>query len=476
MSKPISFGFGKPKLSGNNQSERGSLKSLPLASKSSKSHLRHDSDNEEEEEPKHESVTGFSSSGAILSQPLQEKVERVIKNSGNSDWRKRGLGTNLLPAEVQAQQNAQKNGDLVMVERDEISTTSGLQFAEGLSSEEPRLNGHDQHTRTEESNESIKPLTADEEALQALLEDGSGKPKSSAIISQQGNMQLSTRDELGDFRSDVASRPDSSSLEDYVAMPVEEFGLAMLRGMGQKRRANGELIELGTSDKEEGPKKVRRNEGFLGIGAKAAPGSDIELGAWGKADMRKNSRGQGFFIPLMRENKETGERLTEEDLQQKLKDAKGQKGDEDWRLRRDRYLVSNGRSRGRDSEGSQDRRSDRERYESKGSRDFREQMNDFTKDTLARREHDNSEEDNSRRKRERDRHEDETSRYRRRRSRSRDRRHRHDDYNDNRSRDKYHNRRREDSRDDDRYDSGSSRHRKAGDRDRDNDHKHRNRD
>ena len=34
------------------------------------------------------------------------------------------------------------------------------------------------------------------------------------------------------FQKDVADLPDTSTLEEYTAMPVEAFGEAMLRGMG----------------------------------------------------------------------------------------------------------------------------------------------------------------------------------------------------------------------------------------------------
>lgn len=34
------------------------------------------------------------------------------------------------------------------------------------------------------------------------------------------------------FQKDVESLPDTATLEEYAAMPVEAFGEAMLRGMG----------------------------------------------------------------------------------------------------------------------------------------------------------------------------------------------------------------------------------------------------
>ena len=40
--------------------------------------------------------------------------------------------------------------------------------------------------------------------------------------------------ELDVFRNDVQNRPEETSLEEYDQVPVEQFGAALLRGMGWK--------------------------------------------------------------------------------------------------------------------------------------------------------------------------------------------------------------------------------------------------
>jgi hypothetical protein len=454
MSKAISFGFGKQKPS--TPTKLAGLPSRKPAAKqgASRTALRHDSDNEDEEEPRHESVTGFSSSGAILSQPAQDLKELVIKNAGNGDWRTRGR-KNLLPAEVQAQQ---RTGNVVVVERDEVSTTSGLQFADANSKDGALATNGEAESNSEHIEAKTPPtkLTADEEALQALLDDGTGKPNSNAIITQQGNIRLSGRDETEDFKDDVASRPDSSTLEEYAAMPVEEFGMAMLRGMGQKRRANGEVINLVSTPDEEKSRKLRKQEGFLGIGAKAVPGSGVELGAWGKADMRKNAKGEGFFTPLMRENKATGERISEEELQKRVKEAKSGRVEEDWRKRRDRNLENSGRDTGRDRDRNRDGTTPVNGHEA-----YRDQMNSFSRSGSSKGDRDDRDYSRSRKGDEQD---HDSSRSKQEEGKSKDRRRRDGDEYDNRRRDKYHDRHRAD----DKYDSSSS-HRSHKDRDRDRD-------
>ncbi len=194
---------------------------------------------------------------------------------------------------------------------------------------------------------------------------------------------LQSADETLSFLADVASRPEPATLSEYAAMPVEEFGMALLRGMGRKRRANGEVIVIKNPHRpdddeaqgerrrrelgEGGKKKIRDpNAGYLGIGAKAVKigvesgsGSangkvgrgDDGLGAWGKADMRRNHKGEGLYTPVMLRDRRTGELISERELEERKKaavEATMKKGEvrsggereeeEDWRDRRHRNL------------------------------------------------------------------------------------------------------------------------------------------
>ena len=46
------------------------------------------------------------------------------------------------------------------------------------------------------------------------------------------------------FKNDVEELPDTSSLEEYEAMPVELFGQAMLRGMGWSEEKEAEQASM----------------------------------------------------------------------------------------------------------------------------------------------------------------------------------------------------------------------------------------
>ena len=422
MSKPISISFGKSKSSAPAKSATTSIRTNG-ATASKPALLHADSDDEDEKQPVHETVTGFTSNGVVLGEPAPEKGVRVIKNSGNGDWRQRKhRGKNLLPGEVQAQ--GESGGPVV--ERDEVSTAGGLQLATKQEiGAETNGTSATNHTTPQPV---AKEQTEDERALQALLSNGEAATSSTVItIKENENVNRSTRvDETEDYRADVATRPDSSTLDDYAAMPVEEFGLAMLRGMGQKRKANGEMLSYSTNDDTLKERKIQ--QGFLGIGAKAAPGMEVELGAWGKTAMRQGMKGksEGMYTPLMLKNKQTGELITEEQLQARKKDAKSKLDgkEEDWRERRDRNLDRGGRE---------------QKKLTNGDEDYREKMNGFSKSHMN----------------------DRPSSSRRHRSRSKDRSRYHDDDRDDkyrdRDRDRESDRRREKYRDDDRYDSSSSR-------------------
>ncbi|ERF68998.1 hypothetical protein EPUS_06685 [Endocarpon pusillum Z07020] len=361
MSKPISISFGKPKVkvsaSASTPTPSGTHTTAPAPKRPAFTADPED-DVEDERPPAHESVLGFAADGgAILSLPVKATAERVIENKGNADWRTRGR-----PAAASTKGGEQRGSD-----------DDGKRGSEQESW--PKLD------RT--------PRTADEAALSALLNGDASSPSSSSnlIIEPQPQnhnpatvASSSAADETLSFLADVASRPDPASLADYAALPVEEFGMALLRGMGKKRRANGEVIVIKNPNKpddgagderrnrEAGKMKTRDpNAGYLGIGAKAVKigsasadgkggrgaGEDDGLGAWGKADMRRNKKGEGLYTPVMLRDRRTGELISERELEERKKativmmeaDAAkrraelGNTGEDDWRHRRDRNLL-----------------------------------------------------------------------------------------------------------------------------------------
>lgn len=333
--KPFSISFGsKPKPS-----------SVPAPKKRSHSALAEPDSDHEDETSGPQLVSAFDQSGAVVTNGgPKAKAQLVIQAEKNRDWReesRKKRRKNLLPADVQAAQSG-KDGKVAHVERNEISKVSGIQFIQREADEDTTMSELEAAQRTPE--QPVKPpKTADEEAMEALL---GGEKKSTLQIpaleeDDQNGYDLSEpaisdfANEDEKFRADVASRPDVATLEDYGNVPVEDFGAALLRGMGWK---DGEAIgkrRAGIAAPKE-PKIKERRPALLGIGAKEVP-SDVgdEPGAWGSA---KKGKGKGKVdmtcIPVVMRNNVTGETYTEEQLLQKSE----QKKEEDRRERRDKNL------------------------------------------------------------------------------------------------------------------------------------------
>lgn len=251
-----------------------------------------------------EEVSGLEHGKVVLRDEDEHRAKRkdeklIIPKTKNKDWRaelraRNGApkGKNLLPPEVQAQRAAEA-----------ASTTTGGAKAEGVdvvNSQDGEIkwgltirktktedeNGEVTETVTEEveipedAPEESKPQTADEEAISALL--GERKEKKGPDLVIPATASNAGRMTEGDaFKLAVQEAPDASTLEDYERVPVEEFGAALLRGMGWK------------GEKKEGAKEVKRRQNLLGLGAKELKGAE-ELGAWvQKSDIKRLNTGGG---------------------------------------------------------------------------------------------------------------------------------------------------------------------------------------
>ncbi|KAI4110225.1 MAG: hypothetical protein L6R37_000118 [Teloschistes peruensis] len=351
-SKPFSISLGTSKAKPSKSTSSAIQPQNPR--KRPHSSLNADSDSETDDLPQRTpqlvSTFDHSAGGAISVNGAETANEPlVIQGLKNRDWRKESRrkrrGKNLLPAEVQAARQQQQNskaangktsGDL---ERSEVSTAAGLAFAmkdeEGDTSMAEELRPAQMNGATPR-----KEKTVDEEALEALMGDGT---RTSALVIPATKSQAAEDADMRDtsaimneddlFRSDVASRPDPASLDDYARVPVEEFGLGMLRGMGWKE---GEVVGK-RKDQVRTARVVERRPALLGIGAKEVPGGvGDELGAWGKVTKGKRKPDK-TYNPVVLKNSRTGEMLTEEELQSKR--TKQIEEENEWRERRDRNLA-----------------------------------------------------------------------------------------------------------------------------------------
>ncbi|KAL1619972.1 DNA primase large subunit Spp2 [Neofusicoccum ribis] len=288
----------------------GSKKAAPQNTKKRPHSTLHDSDDEDATAPQPQEVSHFDASagGAIdASAPKADRGPLIIPKQGNRDWRAesqaRKRQKSQLPTRPGA--NGHNNGDTDAFE--EEKPVFGLQIVKRAEDADGDAEVADATAEAETAAPAAPPKTEDQLALEALL---GGDVQSSLVVPVAENEEEA-------FARDYQLAPDVATLEDYEAVPVEQFGAAMLRGMGWKE---GEAIGRRKGQKAVQPRVVERRPALLGIGAKPDAAIAEELGAWGKGGGKGKRKQEQSYNPVMLKNKKTGEQLTEEELKQRMAD------------------------------------------------------------------------------------------------------------------------------------------------------------
>jgi hypothetical protein len=330
----------------------------------------------------------------------------VITALANRDWReaskrqraqKYGISDAQLDArkEQLVEGNAQ-GADTVVKETDAVKYGLNV-FAPSAAAPEDVT----QEEQQQEEEETPQHKTADQLAIDALT---GAAPVSTLTIPAAATTEEDA------FASTFHSAPPAPTLSDYTAVPVEEYGAAMLRGMGWKGPST--TASAPTKNGKKPSLLPTKRPALLGIGADPNAAKQAEeLGAWGKTSARRGKE-PTMFIPVSMKNKRTGETLTEEELKNKIRKDKEE-------AENNRFIVND--------------------------LEIRDKKSSSRRDGDARR-NDYSDDEERRRRRDRDRDYD----------KSRDHRDRKDKRD--RSRDQHRDSRRETSRD--RYDKKSSSHRR----------------
>ncbi|KZW03800.1 hypothetical protein EXIGLDRAFT_3781 [Exidia glandulosa HHB12029] len=133
--------------------------------------------------------------------------------------------------------------------------------------------------------------------LESLSSDGTdaNQPTIDAISSLGNDWMLARtpQNETEAYQLDIQTRPESASLDDYERVPIEQFGAAMLRGMGWSAKANSNIE----------PYLPSQRPALLGIGAKERPAEDIPLAPGVK--VKKKGRPDMKYMPLVKKERET---------------------------------------------------------------------------------------------------------------------------------------------------------------------------
>jgi len=374
----------------------GRLKRAPAPTngvKRSRDAFRDDGDDDEIEE-RVSKVSHFDSKagGAVdESNRKAEKAPLVIATQANRDWKdaanKRRRQKHGLPAEAERTGIDATTGESVNGTTEPAKThgfNAGLQIPNRDANEALAEVEQTQEVAPEPTAEaSVAQKTEDEEAMDALL----GRTKKSELV-----VPALTEEDV--FDNDVKEAPDMATLEDYNRVPVEQFGAAMLRGMGWK---DGDGIGLNKGKKQEKSKIPERRPALLGIGAKEEAAVAQEMGAWGKAARGKGGKEPVIYNPILLKDKKTGEMFTEEEAQKRReKDEREQYEMEFEKKERER---ERGKDRERDNRRKRDYEDDdREKRREKDRRHDRGDDRHRDRDRERRR-HDDSEDEEERRRR-----------------------------------------------------------------------------
>ncbi|KAL0256213.1 DNA primase large subunit Spp2 [Diplodia seriata] len=407
----------------------GAKKAAPQNTKKRPHSTLHDSDDEDEGAPQAQDVSHFDASagGAIdARKPKDEKGPLVIKKQANRDWHAESQARKRQKSQLPTKPQANGHGDDEHFE--EEKPVYGLSVVKKADAAEAGGDAEAANTTEDAAAPPAAPKTEDQLALEALKGEGTS---SNLVVPIADN-----EDEA--FTRDYELAPDVATLEDYEAVPVEQFGAAMLRGMGWKE---GEAIGRRKGLKAVQPRVLQKRPALLGIGAKPDAAIAEELGAWGKGKGR--GKPAPSYNPVVMRNKQTGEQYTEEELKQKIADQEAEDA------ARARELARKKDSPARESERRPEKSSRRHRYDEDDESDRRDK-------DRRRREKDSdrdydSKHRSSRRDRDRDRSASDEDRYRKRKYDSKDYDRR------DRDRDRDRDRKHRDRSRDDHYSKSSSR-------------------
>ncbi|VVT45252.1 uncharacterized protein SAPINGB_P000688 [Magnusiomyces paraingens] len=359
-------------------------------------------ENQEDDSGKVETVTGFdvrlghaiTANGGNKDEKAEESKKKtlVIPAVPNKDWRaevRRVKAWNAyIPDEQQHTQGTEEDLEaLVEAEKKRLVIGFNSGTRESTTDDNNKIN-------LDYDNKDTTQISEDELAKRALLQGKSftGTGSSNLVISQPGTY---TRDEDESdeemveriteeeaFVRDVSQRPEAPGLDAYERVPVEEFGAALLRGMGWNGKLEDEIEDqtkksvgdtksslYGSRD----PEVALRRPAFLGLGAKPAS-SGNGLGEAGKRGSGKRAVDR-VYVPVVKVDRETGEIVKddeEEGEEEEKEDLKQEKRKDDSRdhKRKERgrerekspsYESRSSIYRHRESDKNRDRHHDRDR-------------------------------------------------------------------------------------------------------------------
>lgn len=212
-----------------------------------------ESNGSDTDDAQHESITHFGAEGAEnLGDEIHNKIERTSGDRDSAD------------SKTDAPKDSDRNTLTGHERAGSQETEETLKY--GLTvSKKPKENEDEQRAHSDCDEETRKPKTADDEAIDALMGKDSTKQR------------LLHRTEDDAYRDAASNAPEVDDLATYDAIPVEGFGASLLKGQGWDGKMRGPKT-----------KEIKRRPNGMGLGAKKLKAEE-DLGGWdskGKSERR----------------------------------------------------------------------------------------------------------------------------------------------------------------------------------------------
>lgn len=299
----IAIRFGGASSNGAKKPPKNTYRPTPSTAlgKRSRSGFDHESDGDESEDDRHEAITHFGVHGAG-----NDDDERPLRDQSKSGGRLRRSRSKDSAANSDRDEPAQS------MKEDPVEEEEPLKYGL-LVSKKPKKGTTKDDANRDGSDEAVLPRTADEEAIEALIESG-------------GKRTLHrTEDEA--YRDATADAAEVDDVATYDAFPVEGFGEALLKGQGWDGQMRGPKA-----------KEIKKRPKGIGLGAKKMTVEE-DLGGWDSKGKTSQKR------PRLDEYR------SEKDKERRRRDDR----------HRDSYKNERDRERDRDRDRPRDRPRDRHR-------------------------------------------------------------------------------------------------------------------
>ncbi|KAJ7502864.1 DExH-box splicing factor binding site-domain-containing protein [Mycena galericulata] len=263
----------------------------------------HDADSSDEDDDgmQDELVTGFDAMGAQRLHKSKKVPQGplVIPALINRDWRelarKRRSASQFVPESAKAATG--KDGSVGgLGVKDTINSgplLSGLQVREKVKKEKTDAEPVEEREIEMVDVKTEEEETEDQKALRAILAGADGIGNTETMI----DIIPTPMSEADAYKQDVDELPDVATLDDYNRVPVAQFGLALLRGMGWKegtaasRKPGKGLVQ---------PYLPEARPALLGIGAKEQEVFDDGS----KKKTNPNKRPERRYVPVVKQDRE----------------------------------------------------------------------------------------------------------------------------------------------------------------------------